>query len=291
MITVFTPTYNRAYTLPALYESLTRQTDGRFEWIVVDDGSEDNTENLVHSFIQEGLIQIVLLTQSHGGKHRAINRALKIARGDLFFIVDSDDALPPNAIAVCHEQYEGIRGDDSFSGICGRKAYFDGNLVGGGKDAFEVLDTPSLAFRYKYGMKGDMAEVTRTDVLKQYPFPEFDGERFCPEAIVWNRLSLRYKFRYFNKPVYLCNYLPDGLTAHITEIRRKSPQASMTCYSELKNAPVPVLIKLKAAINFWRFSFPAQISFSKKVKMIGFFSLWAFPFGAVLYIIDFFRTA
>ncbi|MFT0647270.1 glycosyltransferase family A protein [Bacteroides thetaiotaomicron] len=98
MVTVFTPTYNRAYILNDLYQSLCRQTCRKFEWLIVDDGSTDNTEGLVASWLDEGKMSLRYIKQPNGGKHRAINKGIQEANGDLFFIVDSDDYLAKNAI-------------------------------------------------------------------------------------------------------------------------------------------------------------------------------------------------
>lgn len=98
MVTVFTPTYNRAYILNNLYQSLCRQSYGDFEWLIVDDGSTDNTEGLIASWLDESKISLCYIKQPNGGKHRAINRGIQEANGNLFFIVDSDDYLADNAI-------------------------------------------------------------------------------------------------------------------------------------------------------------------------------------------------
>lgn len=123
LITVFTPTYNRAHLLPRLYESLCRQTFTDFEWVIVDDGSVDDTKGLVNKFLVDKTQHSTLNTntiryfyQENGGKHRAINRGVKEAQGELFFIADSDDSLPPDALEQVARVYETVRGDESFGG-------------------------------------------------------------------------------------------------------------------------------------------------------------------------------
>lgn len=117
----------------------------------------------------------------------------------------------------------------------------------------ERVDANAIDIRYRYHVTGDMKEVFRTDVLREFPFPEFHGERFCPEQLVWFRIAHRYKLRYVNKPIYIAEYQPDGITAGITRARMKSPSASMLTYAELAECPVPFMARVKAAINFWRF--------------------------------------
>lgn len=253
MITIFTPTYNRAYIIGKLYRSLCRQTSDDFEWLIVDDGSTDDTETLIQTFIHEAKIRVTYIRQPNGGKHRAINRGVREARGELFFIVDSDDYLTDDAVAVIKEAYAPIRSDETFCGVCGCRYYPNGKRVGGDL-SFDYLDCSALDFRLKYKISGDMAEVVRTEVMRLYPFPEFEGETFCPEALVWFRMAERYKMRYVNKPLYICEYLPDGLTSKIVKIRRDSPLASMSYYAEQASRSIPWKQKIKAGINFWRFA-------------------------------------
>lgn len=282
ILTVFTPAFNRSYSLPTLYESLKRQTCMDFEWLIVDDGSIDNTEDVVKPWLQERKFCIRYIKQENGGKHRAVNRGLKEAKGELFFIVDSDDYLTDDAVDKIIVAYNSIKGDDSFCGVCPLKVNKELNKVGG-EFPYETLDCSSLDFRYKYWITGDMAEVVKTEVFRKFPFPEIEGERFCPEALVWNRIGMSYKFHYTNDKVYVCEYLPDGLTAEITKIRMHSPVASCICYKEQTLMPVPFRIKLKSAINYWRFWF---CSSNHKKPSIPLFWWWVMPIGFLLHLKD-----
>lgn len=284
-MTVFTPTYNRRYIIENLYRSLQRQTCRDFEWLVVDDGSSDKTSELFEKWLCEQQFPIRYIFKENGGKHRAINQGVKAAKGELFFIVDSDDYLADDAIEKIIDCYAGIESNKNFGGLCGLKCYPNGEKVGGGSN-FGILDCNSLEFRFKYKNKGDMAEVIRTDVMKEYPIPEFEGEKFCPEAVFFNRIAQKYKLRYFFEKIYICDYLPDGLTARITKIRMESPQASMICYSELTKCDIPAIQKIKAAINYWRFSFCSKKRMQILVKGIGLLWLSCMPIGYYLYIRD-----
>ena len=219
-ISIFTPTYNRAYTLGALYESLRKQTCQDFEWIIVDDGSTDNTEELCRGFYSY-LFPIHYFKIPNHGKHIAINFEIQKALGEWFFIVDSDDQLPEHSIENIKKESEKISDKKDIAVLCGMKFYKNGERVGGNLN-FKEIDCSALDFRYKYHIKGDAAEAIRTTVIKKYPFPEFDDERFCPEALLFNRIARKYKTHYFNKNVYLCEYLTDGLSAKITKIRMNS---------------------------------------------------------------------
>lgn len=285
MITIFTPTYNRAYIIGKLYESLLTQTSKDFEWLIVDDGSTDDTEALIDSFIAERKINIRYVKQPNGGKHRAINHGVRLAKGELFFIVDSDDQLPSDSIAIVSDYYSQVSDDSSFAGVCGLRYYSTGVKIGG-EFIYDVLDCNSIDFRFKYKLTGDMGEVFRTSVLKEYPFPEIENEKFCPEALVWNRIALKYRLRYFNRNIYLCDYLPDGLTAKIVKLRMDSPLASMLYYSELYNMPIPIDQKLKAAINYWRFAFCLEKTMKYKLSIIGYKALFMYPFGLLFHLND-----
>ena len=254
ILTVFTPTYNRAYRLAALYESLQKQTCKDFEWLIIDDGSTDNTEELVKPWLQEQTFTIRYVKQSNGGKHRAINHGVRDAKGEIFFIVDSDDTLSENAVETILQCYVDIKDRKEFAGLSGLRAYHDGNAVGDIPD-FGVIDCSNFDIDYKYRFEGDMAEVYKTSILKEYPFPEIEGEKFCPEIIVWNRISTKYILRYTSKKIYYGEYLEDGLTAKITKIRVQSPVASCMTYCEMLQAPIPLWAKIRASINYWRFKF------------------------------------
>lgn len=252
MITVFTPTYNRAFLLPRLYESLCKQKYKDLEWLIVDDGSTDNTKVVVDGFVAEDRINIRYYRQENGGKHRAINRGVQEARGELFFILDSDDWLPEDALLNVAEIYEMVKDDQSFAGVSGHRGYADGTVVGSGQQE-EFIDANALDIRHKYHVTGDLNEVFRTGVMREFPFPEYEGERFCPEALVWNRIAQKYKLRYSKRITYIADYQPEGLTARIVRVRMESPLASTTCYQEMLGYDIPLKEKIKAAINYWRF--------------------------------------
>ena len=290
MITVFTPAYNRAHLLPRLYESLQRQTFHDFEWVIVDDGSVDETASLFSSNENEnGNVKIRYFYQENGGKHRAINRGVKEARGELFFIADSDDWLPDDALETVAKIYDDIRDDASFAGVCGLDGTPDGEIIGSGLPK-EVIDDTTLAIRFQLGVTGDMKEVFRTSVMKEFPFPEISGERFCPEMLVWNRIATKYKLRFLNHIIYLAEYQSDGITSSIVKVRIQSPVASMMTYSELTRQPiVPFHQKVKAAINYWRFRLaPLQLPpiGGETIPKLKWWWNWTMPIGYLMHVRD-----
>lgn len=315
-ITVFTPSYNRAHLLRDAYESLCEQDfgnpplvgepEGTFEWLIVDDGSTDNTEEVVNGFIQEGKIPIRYFKKPNGGKHTAINLGAKEAKGELFWILDSDDSLPKDAISKIISVWKSLENDDDLdlgddsdakadvrrsksgsmsksklAGICGYMAHHDGKVIGSPIVEAGTIAS-SLEMRHKLNITGDMMEVWRTDVMREFPFPEIPNERFCPEALVWNRIAKKYPLYMIPDVIYYRDYLDGGLTDNIVKIRMNSPVASMMCYAELNKYGVPFKQKIKAAINYWRFAFCAK---KREVKIKGWGNLLA-PLGYLMHLRD-----
>ena len=212
-VTIFTPTYNREKLLDRLYLSLLQQTDRNFEWLIVDDGSTDGTEQYFESILKnDNPFAIIYKKQENGGKHRAINSGVKMAHGELFFIVDSDDYLLPDAIEKIRQWRSTLNHSKKWAGVAGLRGYTKDTCVGGryGKQAY--VDATNLE-RDKYSLFGDKAEAYFTEVLAQYPFPEFPGEKFITEEVVWNAIAADgYKLRWFNDIIYICDYLDGGLT-------------------------------------------------------------------------------
>ncbi len=211
MLTIMTPTFNRAYILPKAYESLKKQTCFDFEWVIVDDGSSDDTESLVKGWLAENNpFSIRYEKQKNGGKHRAVNRGVALASYDYFLILDSDDQLTEDAVLTIHTWIAQIDGLEGFAGVAGLRGNETAAI--GGTPEEPYIDATNLE-RQKYGLMGDKAEIYKTEVLKKYPFPEFEGENFLRENAVWDRIAMDgLKLRWFSQMIYLCEYIADGLT-------------------------------------------------------------------------------
>lgn len=216
MITILTPTYNRAYILHKAYESLVRQTSHDFEWIIIDDGSNDNTEELVLSWVAEQhQFPIIFSKQENGGKHRAVNNGVKLAKSDYVLILDSDDYLTNDAVQKIHQWISQTAHIEDICGVVGFRGFEDGKPLGNALDN-EYIDITSLE-RIKYKITADKAEVYKTKILKEFPFPEFEGENFIRESSSWDRIaSAGYKLRYYSDVIYICEYINDGLTKNTT---------------------------------------------------------------------------
>lgn len=214
MITVLTPSYNRAYILNKAFESLCAQTVFDFEWIIVDDGSTDDTEKLVLSWKEKDLpFELSYYKQNNGGKHRALNYGIKLAKYDYVLILDSDDYLTQNAVEKIHEWLKTIEGKTEFAGVAGLRGWIGKPGCIGECDRGEKFIDAKNTERRKYRLSGDKAEAYKTELLRRYPFPEFEGEKFLSEHVVWDTIAnAGYKLRWFNEVIYKCEYLQDGLT-------------------------------------------------------------------------------
>ncbi|MDM5332846.1 glycosyltransferase family A protein [Ureibacillus composti] len=217
-VTVFTPTYNRGYIIEKLYNSLKNQQCKSFEWVVVDDGSTDDTMALFKEWEKKDHgFPIRYYYKNNGGKHRAINDGVKHANGRLFIIVDSDDYLTEDAIKMILEREVEIRAQGSFAGLGFNKGKDRKNIVGStfrGKS----IDATSIQ-RINHNITGDKAEVFYTNILRHYQFPEFPNEKFITENVVWYKIANDgYKIRWFNEIIYICEYLDDGLTSNANSL-------------------------------------------------------------------------
>lgn len=212
LISIVTATYNRGYILGELYKSLTNQTIKDFEWIIVDDGSNDDTMDIVSSFIDENQINIIYLKQSNKGKHQALNLGIDKCKGDLILFVDSDDIISEDCVEFLINEWNKIKKNDKYAGISGVKAYFNGNVIGNNIKE-EYIDVNSFDYRYKFKIKGDKAEAFRSEILKKHRFPSFENENFLTEETLFNRIAnLGYILRWTNKTICFCDYREDGLT-------------------------------------------------------------------------------
>lgn len=210
-LTIFTPTYNRAYIIENLYHSLQRQTVTNFEWLVVDDGSQDNTAELFAKWQNErNPFTIHYYYTENGGKCRAINYALDLAKGELFFTIDSDDYLTNDAVEKILEWERTLPTGEKYCGIAGNLG------INKKQTPNTIFSSPyldaTLLERYRM-IDGERAMVFYTDIHRKYKYPVFDNEKFMTEAIAWNRMAADgHKMRFYNDIIWIYKYLDDGLT-------------------------------------------------------------------------------
>ena len=229
-ITVFTPTYNRAYILPQLYHSLQRQSFLNFEWLIVDDGSTDDTEKNIQKWIKEdNPFSIVYCKQQNGGKHRAVNKGLSLAQGEIFFVVDSDDYLTDDALEKIDRWFRELGDDPMLVSVAANKgtsptqtvnAFFDEPFLDK-----SFLDMGTYRENGELVLYGERAIAFYTEIHRKHHYPEFPGEKFLTEAIVYNRMANEgCRTRFFNDIIVIYEYREDGLSSDGTDIYLKNPR-------------------------------------------------------------------
>lgn len=268
-ITIFTPTYNRKDLIKRLYQSLLQQTQKNFEWLVVDDGSTDDTEKIFEQFLSEQKpFSIRYIKQENGGKHRAINNGIKKASGELFFIVDSDDYLTENAVEKINQWIATLDGSHKWAGIAGLRGLTKNRVLGQRNTSSKFIDAKN-SDRRKYKLLGDKAEVYFTDVLKKYPFPEIPGENFISEEIVWNAIARDgYYLRWFNEIIYICDYLEGGLTKDNTKDKNNPQGRLLWARGQLEAFPNSWRDRF-LAIGIYRHAVAEMKSMSQTAKELG----------------------
>lgn len=250
-LTVLTPAYNRDKELHNLFESLCRQTDKNFEWLIVDDGSTDGTSLSAAGWKEIADFPVFYYKKENGGKHTALNYALKIITSPLVFIVDSDDRITPDAIKTILEKYSLYKNEQDICGFSFLREKPDGSEYLSGKVPVDGMKSTYCSCRINGNLAGDMAEVWYTEKLREFPFPEFKGEKFLGEDAVWVRLSGKYKMRFFNKAIYISQYQNDGLTKNRRRHNIKSPNGCVARASAFLGSDIKLKYKTRAMLQYF----------------------------------------
>jgi glycosyltransferase involved in cell wall biosynthesis len=290
--TVLTPTYNRAYTLANVFDCLVKQTLQEFEWLIVDDGSSDQTEALVQQWLGKAPFPIRYLKKANGGKHTALNLGFQEAKGYFTVILDSDDVITPNCLEKFLYHWQAIPESEreGYAGITALCEDQRGRILGG-KFPSDTFDSNATEITYHYRLAEDRYGMQRTEVMRAFPFPEFQGERFLTESVVWNRIARKYKNRYINEVLCVKEYRADGLTRSVTKHLCKNPQGSSLYYQELLDIAVPVSFKVRLGIHayYTRYALHAKKSvssiFAKGMERPGFMVLGGL-LGSFFYLRD-----
>lgn len=220
-ITVFTPTYNRGDLLIRVYESLKAQTFKDFEWLIVDDGSTDNTREVVAKLQEECDFSIRYILKENGGKHTAYNLALDVAQGDYFFTVDSDDWLPKESLLNISKLIVDIEDLDDVAGIIALKELPNHQIL----DEPFVSEMQCIQLRQLelIGQAGERSLVFKTEIAKQFKFPVIFGERFVTESVVYDQFNKDYKFLVSNCCLTTCEYQDEGLSSNPRRLMLRNP--------------------------------------------------------------------
>ena len=252
-ITVLTATHNRAGTLRRLYDSLVLQTYRDFEWLVVDDGSTDDTEAVVAALAEEAPFPVRYVRKENGGRHTAFNLGVREAAGPMCAVIDDDDWYAPEGLARLKSHWDGIPDQERFAEVQGLCATESGALVGAAYPE-PVFDSDYFELTEVLHITGDRLGMIRTDVLRRFPFPETFGGSFVDERIVWNRISVSYRTRGFNEIVGYKEYLDTGLSLTHQARHAELSEQRLLYYEELlaMGRRLPVASRYKAYANLIR---------------------------------------
>lgn len=279
-LTVFTSTFNRAYCLHQVYESLCRQSSQDFEWLIIDDGSTDNTKQVVDVWIAANKIQINYFYKENGGMHSGHNVAYEMIQTEFNVCIDSDDYMPDDSVATIIEATQNLSSE--YAGIIGLDADKQGTIIG--TKIPEKLTHCKLNELYaKYKVRGDKKIVYRSEIAKKYPkYPEFKGEKFVPLDYKCLLIDQDYDLKPVNKVLCVVEYQQDGSTLNIFKQYRKNPRGFALSRLSRIQYGTTFRERFKNAVHLVSsFLFVLDLSILKKTSspMLVFL---AFPFGIVL---------
>ncbi|OUQ47366.1 hypothetical protein B5E62_15285 [Lachnoclostridium sp. An118] len=285
MVTIFTPTFNRAHLLQNLYDSLCRQTNKNFLWHIVDDGSTDDTGKLVKQWKKENKEFVINYTrQSNGGKQRAHNVGVQMCETELFFCVDSDDSLVDDAVKIIIENW-GIAKQENIAGIVALRGKDETITLGTSMP--KVSNLTMLELYQKYHFKGDTALIYRTEILKKYPFVLAEGEKFIGENFVYNQIDLNYKMYVLNKIIYICQYFEDGYTRNTVQLLVKNPHSYMILKKQQAEISLYLRYRIKHMAGFIAMGLTIhETNLVKKSGNLG-LAILSYPLGLVIWRLRF----
>jgi glycosyltransferase involved in cell wall biosynthesis len=283
-LTVFTPTYNRAYCLDILYQSLCHQTNQEFIWMVIDDGSTDTTKKLIESWKKENRIEIEYIYKENGGMHTGHNTAYDHIKTPINTCIDSDDSMPIAAVENIINAYREIKDNPKIAGIVGLDIFKTNEIVG--TEFPKNLNYSTLTEIYeKYKITGDKKLVLKTEIVNQFPrYPEFEGEKFVPLVILYLMIDQKHELKCINKPLCIVEYMEDGSTRNIFKQYQRHPQGfrysrtiELKCYKSFKTHIIKCLHLISSTIFINDYNF-----FKKNPKKTLTFVL--LPFGILFHL-------
>jgi len=282
MLTVFTPAYNRAYTLHKCYGSLLRQTSKDFVWVIIDDGSTDNTKELVKSWIYENKIEIRYYYQENQGMHGAHNKAYEVIDTELNVCIDSDDYMTDNAVEVITEFWKKNRKEE-LAGFGALNLFEDRKVIG--TEFPKYLKSSKYFDIYKvHKVHGDKKFVYRSELIKQNPYPIFKGEKYVGLDYKYMKLDENYELALLNKPVCIVEYLPDGSSLNMFRQYKNNPKGfSFYRIQNMKNKRGDLKYKFKESIHYVASSLISKDREFFKKTPCKILCILALPFGYGLY--------
>ena len=265
LTTIFTATYKGEHLLTKLFNCLVKQTNKNFEWILVNDGSPDHTDDLVKEMQKKADFPFhYFKKETNGGKTTAVNLGIQFAKGEMWFMVDHDDFLSEDAIEVVNRYYPQIKDDENLCAVTFLRHHHNGKPIGTQKNPDHLI-TDFCSYRTKYKVVGDRAEVVKTDYFRKYcPIPTFENENNCLDGYIWLMLAKEYNSLFIanESPIYYCEYLPTGRSLIGVY---KSPLGDMLSWNLLASMKqVNRMQKINAYIHYWQQFFVAKnVTFNK----------------------------
>lgn len=285
-LTVFTCTFNRAHTICRTYESLTKQTSKDFEWLIIDDGSTDNTRALVNKWqtrFSDNGFKIRYEYKENGGLHTGYNKAIELINTELCVCIDSDDWMPDDAVKKITEKWA-KEGNPNVGGILGLDFYENGVPIGGYFDD-NIKSMKMIEMYTKYNHHGDVKVVHRTELLKQVaPMPSFPGEKNFNPIYLFYKIDVNYPLLLLNDNLCYVEYLQDGMTNNMLNQYVNSPRSFSELRKQMMLRPdVPLKMKFRNAIHYVSSQIMLKNSMWLKESPMKFLTILAAPFGIILY--------
>ena len=280
-LTIFTPAYNRAYTLHKCYESLKRQTNKNFKWMIIDDGSTDNTVDLVAKWKEKSDFEIIYIYKKNGGMHTAHNTAYQNIDTELNVCIDSDDYLTDDAVEIIVSEWEKVK-SEKLAGLGALNVFESGEIIGS-KFPENIKLSKYFDIYNKYGVVGDKKFIYRTELIKKFPYPEYEGEKYVGLDYKYKKLDEEYELALINKVVCVVEYMEDGSSKNMLRQYRNNPRG--WCFFRVENLKIPntsLKFKFKESIHY--VSSSLMIKDNNLFQMTPYKSLaiLAFPFGYLL---------
>ena len=281
-LTVFTPAYNRAHCLPRCYESMKAQTSRDFIWMVIDDGSADNTRALVEGWQRDGAVEIIYRYQENQGMHGAHNTAYANITTPLNVCIDSDDYMPPDAVEKIL-RFWAEQGSERYSGIAALDYTGDGQVIG--TLLPDVKSATHFALYNHHKICGDKKLIYRSELTRQFPYPLFEGEKYVGLAYKYSKIDEQYELLLLNEKVCCVEYQPDGSSNSMMRQYIRNPQGFMFIRAQAMAGPFGgVAYKFRQAVHFVSSSMFAGRPFCVHKSPKKWLTLLAWPFGLLLNI-------
>ncbi|ANU10112.1 hypothetical protein BBH88_07245 [Planococcus antarcticus DSM 14505] len=291
--TIFIPVYNRANTIERLLKSIERQTFRDFECIIINDGSKDDSEKVINSLKKKLDFKLRYYYQENSGKHVARNKALDLAKGKMFFSIDSDDVMMSDCLQLLFDSWLPVDNNKEFAGVEGNCLEYGSSKIIGQEFPNKLFDSDHISTRYTHEIKGDKIRCILTSVFKEHKFPVYENEKFIPESTVWNRIGKAYKMRYINHALAQVEYQKDGISSNSLKFRTENSLGSFNYYKEFliffsQDKRVKKKYIYKNSVNYYRFGLHNKMTL-KKLFVVKEKNILEFPLillGMLTYIRD-----